>query len=219
MKVTRKVNVNHSVLMLVIWGLGDWNFQLCYSCATCWWILLQPTYQKVRCQHVYISSVHVLHITRPSHIVLRPTQPSVQWVPGPLSPDIDWPGHEAHYSPLSSFRVIGGCAVTLICHINLWYEYDKFTHFFRLLLRSRWELLLYLYISNQTVLCYVLTNFLLYTFSFDTFFLDFCEIDGPWSNFRLLHLYFDSSMRGSQILGAMLCGWLNYIWWCPVFSA
>ena len=155
MKVTRKIKVNRSVLMLVIWDLGDWNFQLCCSCAACWWIILQPTNHKVRCQHVYISSVvHILHIKRPSHLILRLTQPSVQWVPGPPSPEVDWPGHEADYSLPSSFRVRGGGAVTLMYHIHLWYEYDKFMHVFRLLLRSRWELL-YLYISNQTVLCYV----------------------------------------------------------------
>ena len=84
---------------------------------------------------MYISSVvHSLHITRPSHLILRLTQPPVQWVPGPLSPEVDWPGHEADYIPSSSYRVRGGGAVPLICHMNLWCEYDKFMHDFRLLL-------------------------------------------------------------------------------------
>jgi hypothetical protein len=34
-----------------------------------------------------------------------PSQPSIQWVPGALSPGVKWPGHEANHSPPSSAEV------------------------------------------------------------------------------------------------------------------
>jgi len=166
---------------------------------------------------ICISVVHSLHIKRSSHLILRLTQPPVRWVSGPFSAEVVWPGHEADYSPPSSFRVRGSSAVPLIYHMYLWCEYDKFMHDFRLLLQSRWEHLLYVFISHQTVLCWKI--FFCTLLALINFFLIFCQIDGPWNNFKLYHLCFDSFMWVSQILGARLCGWLNFIWWCPVFSA
>jgi hypothetical protein len=37
--------------------------------------------------------------TATSRLVLTPTQPLVQWVPGALTPAIKQPGHEADHSP------------------------------------------------------------------------------------------------------------------------
>ena len=58
--------------------------------------------------------------------------------------------------------------------MHLWYEYDKFMHVFRLLLLSRWEILLYLYISNQTVLCRQI--FFSTLLALIHFFLDFVKL-------------------------------------------
>jgi hypothetical protein len=43
--------------------------------------------------------------TTTSRTALRPTQPSVQWVPGVLSLWVKQPGHEADYSPPSIAEV------------------------------------------------------------------------------------------------------------------
>jgi len=38
-------------------------------------------------------------------MTLGPTQPPIQWVPGTLSLELNWPGREAYHSPLSSLEV------------------------------------------------------------------------------------------------------------------
>jgi hypothetical protein len=40
--------------------------------------------------------------TTASRMALGPIQPPIQWVPGALSLEIKWPGHEAYHSPPSS---------------------------------------------------------------------------------------------------------------------
>jgi hypothetical protein len=40
-----------------------------------------------------------------SRLVLGPTQPPIQWVPGALSLGVKWPGHEADHSPPISVKV------------------------------------------------------------------------------------------------------------------
>jgi hypothetical protein len=40
-----------------------------------------------------------------SRQALEPTHPPNEWVPGPLSPEIKWPGREADHSPPFSAEV------------------------------------------------------------------------------------------------------------------
>jgi hypothetical protein len=47
----------------------------------------------------------IFHFTTVSRMVLGPTQPSIQWVPGALSLEVKWPRREADHSPPSSAEV------------------------------------------------------------------------------------------------------------------
>jgi len=47
--------------------------------------------------------IHAHTIT--SRSVLGPTQLPIQWVPGSLSLEVKWPGHEADHSPPSSAEI------------------------------------------------------------------------------------------------------------------
>jgi hypothetical protein len=47
----------------------------------------------------------VFLLSTSSRPVLGPTQPSIQWVPGALSPGVKRPGHEADHSPPTSVEV------------------------------------------------------------------------------------------------------------------
>jgi len=48
-----------------------------------------------------------------SRLALRLTQPPIQWVPGALTPGVEWPGCEADYS---HFLVQGQGSVALYLH-------------------------------------------------------------------------------------------------------
>jgi hypothetical protein len=52
---------------------------------------------------------------------LRPTQSSIQWVPGAHSPGIKWPGEEADHSPPSSAKVKNGGAIPPLPHTSSWH--------------------------------------------------------------------------------------------------
>jgi hypothetical protein len=43
--------------------------------------------------------------SKSSRLALGSTQPSIQWVPGVLSPGVKWPGREADHSPPASAEV------------------------------------------------------------------------------------------------------------------
>jgi hypothetical protein len=45
------------------------------------------------------------HFSLSSRPALGPTQPPIQWVPGPLSPGVKWPGREANNSAPTSAEV------------------------------------------------------------------------------------------------------------------
>jgi len=48
-------------------------------------------------------------VSRP---VLGPTQPPIQWVPGTLSLEVKWPGHEADHSPPPHAEVMNAWSYT-----------------------------------------------------------------------------------------------------------
>jgi hypothetical protein len=48
-----------------------------------------------------------------SRPVLGPTQPTIQWVPGTLSPAVKWPGREADRSPPSSAEIVNAWRYSL----------------------------------------------------------------------------------------------------------
>jgi hypothetical protein len=47
-------------------------------------------------------------------LVLGPTQPPIHWVPGDVSLEVKWPGHEADHSPPPSAEVKE--CLELYCH-------------------------------------------------------------------------------------------------------
>jgi hypothetical protein len=49
--------------------------------------------------------VGIFLFTTASRMVLGPTQPPIQWVPGALSLGVKWPGRKADHSPPSSAKV------------------------------------------------------------------------------------------------------------------
>jgi hypothetical protein len=58
-------------------------------------------------------------VTRPA---LVPTQPTIQWVPGALSPGVKQQGHEADHSPPSSAEVKNGGAIPSLPHASSWHQ-------------------------------------------------------------------------------------------------
>jgi hypothetical protein len=140
-----------------------------------------------------LSVAHSLCISRYSHLILGLVQLHVQWVTGPLSPEVSSQGMKLTTHPhlvsgleevvlyLQSTTCISGVIMT-ISSLPLRPKPDSFC-----------------------VTCRKI--FLLYTLSFDTFSnLIFCQIDVPGSNLMLFRLCSDASMQGSQIMGARLCG-------------
>jgi hypothetical protein len=52
-----------------------------------------------------------------SRLALGPTQPSVEWVPGALSPGVKQQGREADHPPPSGARVKNGGAIPPLLHV------------------------------------------------------------------------------------------------------
>jgi hypothetical protein len=55
-----------------------------------------------------------------SRSALGPTQPPNQWVLGPLSPGVKWPGHETDHSPPSSAKVKNDGAIPPLPNMLSW---------------------------------------------------------------------------------------------------
>jgi hypothetical protein len=55
-------------------------------------------------------------------LMVGPTQPPIQWVPGVLPPGVKWPERKADYSPQSNTEVKESGGIPPLLHMFLWHS-------------------------------------------------------------------------------------------------
>jgi hypothetical protein len=63
------------------------------------------------------SEGNIFVFSTTSRLVLRPTQPPIQWALGAPSMGVKWQGHEADHSPPSSAEVKNGGVIPPFSHM------------------------------------------------------------------------------------------------------
>jgi hypothetical protein len=97
------------------WHLWDYVIYLSMLLAKCWVFQYYCHYPRVK---IWVTA-H-LKSPIPNWQALAPTQPSIQWVLGALSPGLKRPGLEAHHSPPTSAKVKKCGSIHPLTHMPSW---------------------------------------------------------------------------------------------------